>query len=397
MKKKIIFFLDTLYVNGKKNAGMPSVSNLLKKATQNDQFEVHLITREDKKNLSDLSKANIQIFSLQKNIFKNKYLAFAYGIFLFILANLEYFKYVCALLKKCPNDNFIIYSTVDYVLTSNLLRIFYKKRVKIVMRMYGILGLDIITSLAGRMKNYKSYYSFVSKFDYYVITNDGTGGDKAGDYFNIPRNRVKFWVNGTDKCLKKINIKEQFSDDLVLFCASRFNNYKRVERIILACKELDIPIKLVIAGDGELNDYYRSLAGENTVFLGMLTNEETLDFIFTCDLFISMYDLSNIGNPILQALSFGKPIITYNSGNTANFLKPFGENVVLIPHCDDEEIIVKNLRESIIDLYHNPLKRQIMAKNTKAIVADLINSWDERLDMEIDFLKDVYLGFDSEK
>ena len=97
-------------------------------------------------------------------------------------------------------------------------------------------------------------------------------------------------------------------------------------------------------------------------------------------MFLSLYDLSNLGNPLLEAMNAGLPIITLNNGNTKSVYK--NKNLILLP-CSSEEDIVKNVYNNILLLKENVVLRSKIAKNAKLYAKEEILSWEDRISMEV--------------
>ncbi|WP_315981186.1 glycosyltransferase family 4 protein [Aliamphritea spongicola] len=194
---------------------------------------------------------------------------------------------------------------------------------------------------------YQEVLAFKLPADKYIITNDGTSGDSSAAYFKVPKEKVWFVVNGVSEHANNIDInsiREMYDvkENEFLFCASRLVGWKRVDRIIRAVKNMP-GIKLVIAGDGDMKEYYESISDpENTRFIGFINNDEVSSIMRSCDLFVSLYDLSNVGNPLLEALWCGQAILTYNSGRTSDFIID-GYNGSLVSSSNNEDQIVRDV------------------------------------------------------
>ena len=72
---------------------------------------------------------------------------------------------------------------------------------------------------------------------------------------------------------------------------------------------------LLIVGDGEKKAYLKSLCKKlkienNVIFVGGLSHKEAMNYLKNCDVFWSFYDITNLGNPLLEAIYLEKPIFT---------------------------------------------------------------------------------------
>jgi len=225
------------------------------------------------------------------------------------------------------------------------------------------------------------------------MTNDGSQGDKILRALKINMEKVKFWVNGVDKTLfdptfDKNKFKQSLSmgkDTKILLAVSRLVKWKRVDRIIKAMPVVvrDYPdVKLLIIGDGSERKNLENLAKELKVesfvkFLGALPHNKLKNYYNLADLFISMYDISNVGNPLLEAMSCGKCIITLDVGDTSKFIQD-GENGILLKM--NQLDILPNI---IVELLKNDKKRIELGENAKKFADENLWTWEERINAEI--------------
>ncbi|MFZ7224693.1 glycosyltransferase family 4 protein, partial [Avibacterium avium] len=323
------------------------------------------------------------------SLFKNRYLLFFISFLNFFYLNIVYFFYAYCLLRA-GKGTVVIYSSVLFSPAAFFIKLLSRRKVKVISRMYGVFITRNLESIKNRLACYQELLSFKFNFDLYVITNDGTQGDKAARYFGVDEDKIIFIVNGVDDAA--LNSLSVFEPNKVnLFAASRFVIWKKVDRIILAFNKVKSEnVGLKIAGDGDCFDKYKNLSNSRAEFLGMIKNDDVLSYIQKCDIFISMYDVSNIGNPLLQALYFGKPIITYDSGATKEFLREFENNIIIIPRSDNEEEIILNLVNAIEYLVSNPNEMFRMSEGIKKISHKVIKKWDERIQVELDAINELF-------
>lgn len=140
---------------------------------------------------------------------------------------------------------------------------------------------------------------------------------------------------------------------------------------------------LVIVGDGSERESLENLArmlGVDThvMFMGPVPHDEVRYFFNGCDLFLSLYDHSNLCNPVLEALTCGKCIITINDGSTKDLLVN-GYNAILI----NKSALERELPETIISLLLDKGKRDRIARNVRNYAQRYLHSWEERMAMEI--------------
>jgi len=85
-----------------------------------------------------------------------------------------------------------------------------KCRAKLIARIYGIRSWEW-ESLWSRIRRFRDFLPLKLPVDYFVITNDGTGGDRICRKQGVPEERIKYWRNGIDEHIfdKEPNAREE--------------------------------------------------------------------------------------------------------------------------------------------------------------------------------------------
>ena len=385
-KIKILYLLGDIWDLGK-NKGMPSVYKILEKS--HESMHTTIFTTDISRYESELPYADMEYFKNKKMVFKNRFLDYFMNRVQNIVLNLKYIIYFLFTKRKFD----IVYCSSSVPIYATL---FIKKfyNIKTIHRIYGTFLYPNLGNKLDQLKKFEEVLSFKLNANHYLITNDGTHGDKVADYYNIKDEKISFLRNGINDIKVSLSSSQIYSkynldeSDFHLLCVSRLVNWKRVDRIVQAVNNISSDnIKLLVIGNGEEYKNLVSLAtNENINFLGSISATEVQELMSITDIFLSMYDLSNVGNPLLEALSFGLPIITYNSGDTKEIID--GENGILI--CgDDEEKIVQDLKENILELYANQRKRKQYSINALKYARENLLSWDRRIELEMDIIKRV--------
>jgi rhamnosyl/mannosyltransferase len=110
-----------------------------------------------------------------------------------------------------------------------------------------------------------------------------------------------------------------YSDKIVVLSIGRLVSYKGFQYLIESAKYLDENYLILIAGDGERRESLQ----KNIVFhqvqkkvelLGNISNEDKQKLLCSCDIFClaSTNKAEAFGASILEAMSFGKPIVSTN-------------------------------------------------------------------------------------
>ena len=228
--------------------------------------------------------------------------------------------------------------------------------------------------------------------DLVIMTNDGTQGNKILKQLRVNMQRVRFWMNGVDWILfenllatndakRVLNI----NSEKMLLTVSRLVRWKRVDRSIEALPEVvraHPDTILIIVGEGPERARLEQLAQqlgvkEHVRFEGAIPHSEIPKYMAAADIFLSFYDGSNVGNPLLEAMMSGKCIVTLNNGDTGRFIKD-GENGILLEHEDLPEL-PRVLNALLAD---EDLRRRL-GDNAKKFAQEHFWSWEERLNAEI--------------
>lgn len=159
-------------------------------------------------------------------------------------------------------------------------------------------------------------------------------------------------------------------DDFVIVYSGRINKDKGVSELIESMLLLkDIPrLKLMIIGgtfygnSANEDDFVASLKikakslEDRIIFTGYVPYENIPKYLHMANIAVlpSMWD-EPFGLTIAEALATGLPLITTRSGGIPEICE--GVATIL-----DREHIVDNLANAILDLYHHPEKRKLMAK-----------------------------------
>lgn len=231
--------------------------------------------------------------------------------------------------------------------------------------------------------------------DLCIMTNDGTEGDKALKKINSKSlDNFRFWTNGVDKYnfsdddKKSLRKKYNIKNEKIFISISRLEVWKKVERSILVFNEVillrkDLNIKFFIIGDGpesiKLKKLVKKLKLENhIIFVGSLKHKEAMLFLYMADFFFSFYDLSNVGNPLFEAIRAHKIIITLDNGDTKRWIK----------HKENGYIYKLNtymfaeIAKDILELLDNTSLFNSIKANIKKTEASLW-TWEKRLNAEV--------------
>lgn len=182
-------------------------------------------------------------------------------------------------------------------------------------------------------------------------------------------NKAELYVSylGTVNNEKFFNPVSKYNEYFTVLSCSNIIPLKRLDLIVTALSNIEIHnIKWIHFGDGiyknvilELvNKKLSHLSNMEVNFKGKINNEEILDFYekHHVDLFINVSDYEGIPVSIMEAMSYGIPVIARNVGGNSEIVKN-GYNGILLPrHTNAQEVsqsilTLINLPQGCIDKY----------------------------------------------
>jgi len=179
-----------------------------------------------------------------------------------------------------------------------------------------------------------------------------------------------------------INVKE-FSgktdynkENFTVLTVARLIERKGIDELIravsLLVKDNVIDIKLKIIGKGNMEEQLKALSyklgvTEHIEFSGYVPHEELPFHYLTSDVFALPSKNEGMSNTVLEAMASGLPIITTDTGGTAELID---ENGIIVPVNSPESI-----RSAILDYYNNLELRKNHGTRSRKIAESL--SWNE--------------------
>ncbi|MFW5977001.1 MAG: glycosyltransferase [Candidatus Nanoarchaeia archaeon] len=189
--------------------------------------------------------------------------------------------------------------------------------------------------------------------------------------------------------LKKKRKKEKKKK--IFLGISRLVNIKKPEKLIYIAKEykkLNKNFKLIILGDGperkKLEKIINKKKLETEVILkGKVDNEVVQNYLNQADLIISTYDVSNLGNPFLEAMNAEKPIFTFENNELKKIIKHKKNGFIYENKSSNYKVIAKDINKYL----ENNKFQEEMKKNIKKTKKEIIITWEERIKKEIKEVK----------
>jgi glycosyltransferase involved in cell wall biosynthesis len=228
-----------------------------------------------------------------------------------------------------------------------------------------------------------------------IMTDDGTMGDYVIKVLrkNLQEN-IWFVRNGIDdhiinernvstNILKIIN---QNKDKLIFSSISRMVGWKRIDRSLDIFQRINnkYPDSIyLIGGDGEKKseweEYSRHLnIASDVFFLGSISKDEVYYIQQRSQFFLSSYELSNMGNPVFEAMKNQCVVATISNGSTGTLIKD-GVNGII----SSEDSYLENA-DKIIQLIDNHDKYAAIQEASLSTFYSQFKTWDARMQEEVD-------------
>lgn len=206
-------------------------------------------------------------------------------------------------------------------------------------------GTYLLPHLGNRVRLWYHFVpaiAYATAAAYYVINDDGSGGDRVARRLGAPPERIRFWRNGVDRGLYRPETasnpraRAQLRGSLglghdgpVLLTMSRLVREKHVERIIRALPEVAAAHPdacLLVLGDGPegsaLQAEARRLGVESQVrFLGAVDRTELPTYLNVADVFVAASDRTNAANPTYEAMICARPVVLLDTGRTRDLIE----------------------------------------------------------------------------
>jgi glycosyltransferase involved in cell wall biosynthesis len=273
-----------------------------------------------------------------------------------------------------------------------------KHSLPLVARFQGTVMHPYLRRPQSLLRKFEEVRALKTPADLYIMTDDGTRGDEVLQALNPEsEGRVRFWRNGLEALSEAPQEKLDggaardglglASDDFVLVTATRLARWKRIDRAIDAMARLrdeGLPAKLLVVGDGEERTNLERQAQElnlqsRVTFVGAVPQSEVQRYLCAADVFLSVNELSNVGNPLLEAMLAGRCVLTLDEGDTSDLIRD-GETGVLLPASGEPEIIAAALSKLAAD----PQRRHKLGGAAHRLAERAFWTWDQRIDAEVE-------------
>jgi glycosyltransferase involved in cell wall biosynthesis len=275
-------------------------------------------------------------------------------------------------------------------------------RVSNITKIYGTFLSQIPWRLWHIILYFPEVLGFRIPCTYLIVDNDGTRGDVIAARLGVPKERLKFWMNGVDKNMydPRLTVPEAKSrlglsaDTKVLLSLGRLDRWKRVDRLIQATDKIAAryhDVLVLVVGDGNERESYVRLAQtlgvqDSVRFVGAAPREKVADYMHAADIFVTVQDVTNFGINTMEAMVCARCVVALDSGDTGRFIKN-NENGILI-----ESDASDRLASAVVELLGDDARRSALGENARRYAEEHFQTWEERMQSEVALVESLARG-----
>ena len=277
-------------------------------------------------------------------------------------------------------------------------------RLPLVTRFQGTVMHPALTDTMLYYRRYEEALALRTPADLLIMTDDGTQGDEVVAKLSPSMtSKMKFWRNGLDLDRLRPAPAEQRRDAraalgvpdgaLVMLTASRLAAWKRVDRAVRAMQRVAAWVPnamLLVVGDGEERARLRALARElriehNVRFTGAVPQADVMLAMHAADVFLAIADLSNVGNPLLEAMACGMCVVAVDAGDTRELVAD-GVTGRLVDNTQRSGFVKpleERLGDLLVQLASDAPQRERLAAGAAAYAREHFWTWGQRMAAEV--------------
>ncbi len=393
MKRIVHLSTIPVWVMGE-GSGMPSVMKTLK-YYDDKGFSQLYIYPSDKNSVNKIFN-NCKVVSIKiPQIFLNQKILKSYH--LFNKSRFLYFFSAYPLKIKKIVKNFnpdLIYAHLQYMpLTAYSL---FQRKKPIFVRYYGLVDTYKYISNGGFYRFEENLIPFRLNFSGYILVNDGTAGDLVASKRGVKKDKILFLMNGVDDfpiltknekddLKNSLNLKKDKPIFLFLNRLTKLKGVKFFIDFLNNFKERD-NVTFLIIGDGEDRENLLGFLNSKKIdyrYIKYVPQNQTYKYYQISDIFLSFNILSALNNPVLESIKNNTPVLSLKRGYNIDFLNDY------IFCYENVEGMVESAKNYLHLLNKGDQEELMKIKNKlKDFEKNYIKSWDERMEKELDFIKE---------
>ena len=270
---------------------------------------------------------------------------------------------------------------------------------KVILRLHGVAGLfRRYNSRKGTIKSPLRRWAFKAPFSMIIATEDGSPVREFIDRFTNKKVPSNILINGIhpepDEVID-IHKKHVINNDFpVVLFVSRLVKGKGIEdffETIFRLLDDQHKLNVLIVGEGELKTIYqeKSTPYPSINFAGAVPHNIIMNYYIQSDIFVSLNRLGDLPNTVLEAISGECCMLVLltdnNSHHDTELSKIIRDNVVSI----SGENTRAELHQQLMILLNSKSELEKKKKNAQILKKTILNSWEERMNQEINLISTI--------
>lgn len=297
------------------------------------------------------------------------------------------------------NKNTFLYCDRSNICFAAIFKLFLRR--KVVVRILGIYPGQkaLVDSRSYRILHWLTYLAYKVRYDLAVCTQDGSGVEH---YLNLLLNRKTkkaILLNGNDLAMTKVqgvDLKRTPDQPVKLLFVGTLAQSKGILDFVEALKLLhqkDVRFTATIVGKGPLFDQLKEFLRAHHLadfvqMAGAVSLEDVKKYYIESDIYVSLNQLGNLSNTVLDAMNAGKCIVMLgkdrvtHSDEITEQLVPEDAAVRV-----DRSNLMIGLVEKLQHLIEHPELIQRYSMRMREFSPTFLWSWDKRIEYELGLLK----------
>ena len=185
----------------------------------------------------------------------------------------------------------------------------------------------------------------------------------------------------------------------VMMTASRLVAWKRIDRALRAMRQIRSWLPnavLMIVGDGEERGRLEVLAKDLGVadavrFEGAVPQRDVARYMHAADLYLACADLSNVGNPLLEAMATGMCIVAVDAGDTRDLIADnrTGRLVDVAQRSGFVKPIEERISDLVVALGNDLHQRERLGAGAADHAREHFWTWEQRMAAEVEAVETI--------
>ena len=180
---------------------------------------------------------------------------------------------------------------------------------------------------------------------------------------------------------------------MVLY-VGRLVNWKGVDRLIRVMasvykKDPDLRSCLVIGGDGPLQNSLKKLASDLNIekkvrFMGAINRNQLRELFASCDIYLTLQDLTNLSNSLLEAMAQGRCVVAGDVGGTREVVKDKETGFLVSIHDLEQAASI------VYELLSNSYLRCSIGNKARSYAKEHFFEWSDRVKYELNWITEKF-------